>query len=160
MISGLMSNSDSILETSNRGRSNTSVLWISLTACLSSFPSPLSLSPHSVSVLFPTRSCPFLINTAAKSDSPANFLEWYLDPDYYLFQGCQCSPGFNMINMSSQTSVQFICMESVRTKQSWWEMLNAQTGLLISHLSPMTLFLSLILKFAFSQTGYITIHGL
>ena len=35
-------------------------------------------------------SCPYLLPAGAVDD-PSNFLEWLLDPEYTLFQGCQCA---------------------------------------------------------------------
>ena len=78
---------------------------------------------HALTIIPPpsfldTCSCPFLYNTA-DSDSSENFLMWYIDPDYYLFHGCQCSPGFNLVNLSTQTSVEFNCVAPEPPPSPW-----------------------------------------
>ena len=39
---------------------------------------------------YPGLSCPFILPADAP-DEPSRFIEWLLDPEYTLFEGCQCA---------------------------------------------------------------------
>ncbi|GAX78737.1 hypothetical protein CEUSTIGMA_g6174.t1 [Chlamydomonas eustigma] len=41
-------------------------------------------------------SCPYLRLTT-DPDLPRNLLKWAIDPEYYLFEGCACNSGFEMV---------------------------------------------------------------
>jgi hypothetical protein len=40
---------------------------------------------------YPYLSCPYLLLEGTE-DTPTNYLDWWLDPEYYLFEGCKCAP--------------------------------------------------------------------
>ena len=35
--------------------------------------------------------CPY-IRLSDSPDTPAYYLDWLIDPEYHLFEGCQCTP--------------------------------------------------------------------
>ena len=39
---------------------------------------------------YPGLSCPYILPADAP-DEPSRFIEWLLDPEYTLFEGCQCA---------------------------------------------------------------------
>ncbi|GAX82929.1 hypothetical protein CEUSTIGMA_g10356.t1 [Chlamydomonas eustigma] len=53
-------------------------------------------------------------------DSPAFYLNWMLDPEYYLYEGCQCTQGTMMVTHEYHGLTVPQCVEISRNSLSWW----------------------------------------
>lgn len=62
--------------------------------------------------------CPYLLPSGA-TDVPSNYLSWMLDPEYYLFEGCQCSSGLAISYKSFQGLWVPQCSQP-SSQQGWW----------------------------------------
>jgi len=97
----------------------TSNRWNNVTGLRQVILAPLQRSYNDTCLIVLLR-CPHLYNNNT-SDSPSNFLNWEINPVYYLFNGCQCSDGFNLVNLSTRTFVSFNCTKIPRETIVWWE---------------------------------------
>ena len=68
---------------------------------------------------YPGLSCPYLLPTSA-ADTPSNFLSWLIDPEYYLFEGCQCSNGLTMVIKSVMGLSVPQCISQSSAQTGWW----------------------------------------
>ena len=63
--------------------------------------------------------CPYLLPENA-TDTPENYLAWNLDPEYYLFEGCQCYEGGRAISVPYNGFILMQCVDPLPLAQQWW----------------------------------------
>ena len=64
--------------------------------------------------------CPYLL-LENDTDSPANYLDWNIDPEYYLFEGCQCYEGRRGIRLKFNGFLLMQCVDPLPSGQQWWQ---------------------------------------
>ena len=70
---------------------------------------------------YPGLNCPYLLR-ADDEDVQYNFLSnWYLDPEYTLFEGCQCDPGLVMVRSIYRGGLPVVeCVTPPPPSDPWW----------------------------------------
>lgn len=68
---------------------------------------------------YPGLNCPYLLPASA-TDTPSNFLSWLLDPEYFLFQGCQCGNGLTLTTKLVLGLTVPQCISHSSSQQEWW----------------------------------------
>ena len=63
--------------------------------------------------------CPSLLLSNA-ADIPSNILSWFIDPEYTLFEGCQCDPGFLLLRSSYLGLLIVECVIPPPPSDPWW----------------------------------------
>jgi uncharacterized protein YjbI with pentapeptide repeats len=64
--------------------------------------------------------CPYLL-LENDTDSPENYLDWNLDPEYYLFQGCFCFEGRRQIQVPFHGFLVTQCVDPLPNAQQWYQ---------------------------------------
>ncbi|GAX79288.1 hypothetical protein CEUSTIGMA_g6729.t1 [Chlamydomonas eustigma] len=63
-------------------------------------------------------SCPYFV-LSNQSDAPSNLLDFYLDPEYFLYEGCQCQAGYHTITYLFNGFNVVQCMVDAADNTSW-----------------------------------------
>ncbi|GAX78738.1 hypothetical protein CEUSTIGMA_g6175.t1 [Chlamydomonas eustigma] len=71
---------------------------------------------------YPGLNCPYL-KLETDPDEPDYLLDWTIDPEYFLFEGCQCGLGYlyTTHEYNGLKVVQCISMAQIGQSQLWWQ---------------------------------------